>query len=689
MSYQKTKLEIYRQLGGINTKVSPYENGPLEFLQLVNMDFQKPAALTQRWGTTQYIGQTLPGQVQGLFEFIQTSGFSQMVFSHSGGIWAGASTGLQNGLSLTNMGATFYYNVFLTDITYAAVQGFRFNGSLFQTPNFIFRNGATYIIDPIAMDQNRFDAANFVNNMFYTDGSKLLKYEGTTLSYFGLPLATSNGCTANTAGAIGSSLFLAVGSKYYCYISYVNNRGFQSQIFPALSIDLTDANVGITLNGNLGSSFIAPTAIANTPLEYGISSINLWCFAGGASSENFRSSTLPFSYDYRLLGNVAASGSTITNIVFGTSNGGQAFINANPIPPTNNYLSWGFSFSPISSVIGGTNGTFSQSPLASQYLEIYSNRLFIGGFSSAPSTVWFSDTGEPEGIDADWNFEVRTNDGDYITGMKSYNSKLYIFKNESLHELSGDSPDNFYVREVSDEYGLISNRAAVAYKDMMIFLSPQKKVIRFNGSNIEPLSDKIQPILDTMNINAARGTATAVHDQIRNSILIGLPVNGATTNNLTIVYDYLTQAWSTYAGYNPAVYASIRGRLDFQYPFFGDYLGRINNPGATYLSDNGVGISTVIQAPYFHDRNSVTRQYRRLFLDTTPSGITVPININFRQDYGTSIVLNRTMYANMFQNRIDYGIPAKSMSVEFGTFGSSFAFQLNGYTIEHRLQRLV
>ena len=41
--------------GGINTSVSQHNNSPLEFLNITNLDF-RTAALSQGWGSTQYIG---------------------------------------------------------------------------------------------------------------------------------------------------------------------------------------------------------------------------------------------------------------------------------------------------------------------------------------------------------------------------------------------------------------------------------------------------------------------------------------------------------------------------------------------------------------------------------------------------------------------------------------------------------
>jgi hypothetical protein len=79
----KIKSESYNNLGGINTKVSPYLTGPQEFLDLENFDFTRPGSLTKSPGTTLLaLGYTIAtagpsgpvyssatGPITGLFEF--------------------------------------------------------------------------------------------------------------------------------------------------------------------------------------------------------------------------------------------------------------------------------------------------------------------------------------------------------------------------------------------------------------------------------------------------------------------------------------------------------------------------------------------------------------------------------------------------------------------------------------------
>lgn len=81
--------------------------------------------------------------------------------------------------------------------------------------------------------------------------------------------------------------------------------------------------------------------------------------------------------------------------------------------------------------------------------------------------------------------------------------------------------------------------------------------------------------------------------------------------------------------------------------------------------------------------------FRRLYVDAAiPSGSTYDILVNFYTDQGTTAALSMTMTISEFQKRLDFGLPAKDMSVEFVYSEGNF-LKLNGYTIEYRFQRSV
>jgi len=302
------------------------------------------------------------------------------------------------------------------------------------------------------------------------------------------------------------------------------------------------------------------------------------------------------------------------------------------------------------------------------------------------STVWFSEFNEPEHLEADFNFDVKTTDGQPITALKAYNGALLVFKLSSFHILSGDDPSNFQLTQISDQYGCLGNRSVTTYENMLVFLD-RKGVIEYNGANINILSSKVDPIFARMNIQAARDNSSIVYDKQRNQILIDIPVDGSTKANLTLVYDIISKIWTTYSGYNPAISTIVQGELGNKTTFFGGYSGLVSYFGQSFLTDNGVGYTCIAKTGFLADMgHSVSKLFRRLFLDTIPVGSSSAVDINFYQDYGSSIIINRTMYQNPFQSRIEYGISGKAMAIEF-IMGSTYALTLHGFTIEYRFLR--
>lgn len=727
MSNQKVKTEQYANLGGINSKYSPYITGPLEFLDIQNLDFQTPGSLSERWGSTMYFGQTFPGQVNSIHEVSFLSGSSFVVSSYSGGIYYGATTGQNQGMSLMLQSATYQawsYPIGVFGSTAVGGYfdpnislGYEGDGTEIVTAN-VALSTEYFVVSPIVQSDNTLSFASLNNYLFAADGNKFFKFDGVTTTPIGLPPAlqassSSHLQSAGTPGYFGSTFFAHDGSSflitsarghYAVYMSYTNSRGFEGPIWPVAAIN--NERIGASLVGDGGSFYSLVIPIA-TPLMYGISAINTYIYSAGPSTRVGKGGpTSNFGVDLNFWSNYGyvktavtpASGSTFTNISVGSSVGGISLMEANAFPLPDSIFQ---AYKPIgiTAFIGlsltlasnpGYTQQFTWNRALPRYLENYQNRLFLAGFSGTPSTVWFSDLAEPEGYQPDFNFEVRTNDGDFITAMKSYSTRLYLWKQNSFHALSGDNPNNFFLQELSNQYGCINNRCAIVYDDILVFLD-RKGVMMWNGAQLTVLSNKIQPLIDTMQYNAALTAACMVHDKLRNQVLIAIPVNGSTTNNITLVYDYLAGAWTTQKGYTPSAFAQIQGRNNTKNAFYGDLQGRVNWFGASFLSDNGAGFTCTLKTRFLHEMgDSTQKMFRRLFLNTdSPAGGTLVFGINMYQDYGSSVVLGTTIVLSDFQNRIDFGVSGKSLAFELTNIQTSIKLRIHGFTVESRFLRRV
>lgn len=678
MPYKNTPELRYRLFGGLNTKISQYLNSPMEFLTLENLDFQQPGSLTSRWGSTQYFGNSLSGKVTGIYEFNKTTGESYLLVS-SGGTLGGATL---NGFAPLFSGST------------AGTSYFKFWGSTF--------------IDGFSINSFDLDFDTLQDNVFISNQKSFFKSTGPSFYFFGLPRAAYSSLQSvvnpDTIALAQMGVTATAGgfSGYYYYkAAWVNSYGMAGAAPLSYGSAYTDAiqctgftGVAVSLSGGDVSNGTSPSILA--PPNFDITGVAI--FRAGPFASLIISPLL-FSYysdkgatvlfnsglnqtSFYLQGVAGISAKSTAATFIDSTTQGATQMNANIIP-------WNWYLYQMGPTFGLYNTAGTGMTIIPKFVESHDNRLFMAGFSNAPSTYGFSEDSEPEHIEADSFFDVRTQDGQPITAMKEYNGNLMLFKTNSFHQLSTASTDpaNWILTPISTEYGCLGNRAVTTYANMLVFLD-RKGVIQFNGANINILSTKIDPIFQRMNL-ASAGGAVMTYDKQRNQVLCDIPVDGATMNNLTAVYDIINNAWTTYKGYNSAATAIAQGSLSTKQVFYGGYSGLISYFGSSFVSDNGVGFTCVAKSGFFTDLGeSVTKVFRRLFLDSTPVGSSSFIDINLYQDYGSSRVVSSTMMLNSFQSRIDFGVSAKSLSVEF-MCGSTIGLALHGFAVQYRFQRNV
>lgn len=469
----------------------------------------------------------------------------------------------------------------------------------------------------------------FVDFMFMTDGKSFVKWDGMNAALFSAPDGMSG-------FNVGLQIFATIplSGTFIYSAGYITDTGYLTNI----------TNSGFQAINSSG--FITILQGLTVPQGYGITGIAIYRSSPGGQ-DLFLLTTLPISATfYYDTGSI-----TLSNI---------------PQSPSNFFT------------------------LAPRYVELYQNSLFMIGSSQFPSDIFFSDLGQPESIQPTYNFEVNTNNGDFLTGGKFYHNSLYLFKRYSMYRLIGTDPTNFILYDVSDQYGCLSNRSIVVYDDNMLFLD-RKGIAYYNGITPQIISQKVEQTFLTLNEEAAIDQACAVHNRLRNEIWWGIPTNGSTLNNTIIIYDYITNAWSVRNGIMPSSMAVAYGTFDKETVYYGSYSGSINYCSASLFNDSGNSMTFIIQSKFFNMGGpSSTMQYRRLFIDTDPIvGQTVNMTINFRINEQSAIVYTQNIFLDQPQTRLDFGIPAKSMSLEFIVSGSSFPFKLNGFTVEARLQRRV
>lgn len=677
----------YKNLGGINLKASQYEMSTAQFLDLRNLDFDVPNALQKRPGSTYGVGSDkgTSGPIQTLFEFIKLTGESYMVAASDTALFYVAS----NQYTLLSAG----WN----------------NG---QPP----------------------DMLTFVNKLWVANGQSWISWSGNsgaplqaglpvappapldvsggggfTSSYLFNPYGPSNAGGASFFYVNGAQMVVAnpggttVARAIYMAYGYVRNDGYMGPIDfqtqarnivlknPGLNTELTTAaNAwgvgGFTIPSGQGISgialYFAEDTIYNTTEPVPIPGLNSPTRVGelgylvNVAAANYGSYTLKPNADLsRFWLYTIIPGASL----FLTNNGSATYWAATNITFGGTFALYDGAAA-LSSAFSGMPFNFFASYIP-KYLEQNQNVMFYAGFSSAPSDVWFSDLGQPESIQPDSFFEVRTNDGDKVTGLKAFNNQLIITKEKSFSKLIGNSADNFQLVDLSTDFGCLSDRTMLT-KDQTMYWLDRKGILEFTGANWSIASNAIEPVFRRMNLSAAKEKACGIHHVARSQLWWGIPVDGSTQNNLTVVFDYLVGAWTFFDGFNAASFAYAKQQLDSPTVWRGDYSGLIHYTGSSFFSDSGRGITCLAFTRFDQEGGeNQTTLWRRLFLDTATSfGVTGAIRGQVFSDFDTQTVQATFQTAqSAFQSRVELGVPAKAVAAKFSHFSASLPLLINGY----------
>lgn len=610
----------------MNLKKSHYLTEQTEFLSLQNVDCRIVGSLSSFAGNTAYTTQSATSQITGVAYF-------SSYFTPPG----------------SRTLATDRYH--LSDIsggTFASV----FNYTLLNNASpFSFLGGQSVIFGTNGTDSFHYPGAS-VNSSFLFSLPKPYLYQ------------PGFGPGGSSAGIYG---------YFVLYYALVRSDGF---IGPAI-------NATYLLGGSTFVSFTPP----KVPLgifggvstgSWGVSGIQVWYSLSGGTFGGAQSQPLGLTY---LLGfSTPVGGFTI-----GVGLTGFALTTPQPEDFQGTfYFGLGSEQGSSGNNISGTG--------CPNVIETFNNQLFSAGFVLKPSRVVFSDIGQYERSAYENFFDVSPAEPGGVIAMKTYFTQLMVLKTNSIWTLSGTDIDNYTLSQISGEYGGVSKLAVCVWNQRFWFLD-RSGICEFNGANIQTVSNKMQPYFDRMNLNVPPDTAIMLHVKERNEVWCAIPIDGATRNNIIIVYDYLADSWmtrSTPQSLSMLNVLTLDGNK--QSVYYGTFSGTVGNFGNSFIGDNGAAFTSVIQSRFNGDMgHSVEKMFRRLYMDAVVSdGSTFNVAVNLYTNQGSSAAYQTTMTisANAIQNRIDFGLAAKDLSVEF-IYNGDKPLLLNGYTIEYRFQRAV
>lgn len=198
---------------------------------------------------------------------------------------------------------------------------------------------------------------------------------------------------------------------------------------------------------------------------------------------------------------------------------------------------------------GSTAQNLAGSPQNFAILTEHKNRLWAAGVVTNPSRLYYCASLNPE----DWTgsgsgfIDISPDDGDVITGLASHKNELWVFKGPykgSIHRIINDSPADFARKTFITGLGAAGHNTIFKFKDDLGFMWADGSVHSLNATaafgdfSEAALSRDIREWL-VQNINFSQiKHFWAANNEQGGYILFSVAVNGATTNNYTLMMDY-------------------------------------------------------------------------------------------------------------------------------------------------------
>ena len=162
-------------------------------------------------------------------------------------------------------------------------------------------------------------------------------------------------------------------------------------------------------------------------------------------------------------------------------------------------------------------------------------------------------------IYAQYRFNAGT--ADFVVGLHSFaEDTLLVFNRNSIHTIFDTLVlANSKNRLLTNEFGCVARKSIVQVGNQVIFLSDNgvygiQFLDEYNLRGTEtPLSEPINETIKRINKNAWEKSVATYFD---NRYFISVPLDGATSNNAILVYNFLTKQWESVDQVNDANFHS-------------------------------------------------------------------------------------------------------------------------------------
>lgn len=353
---------------------------------------------------------------------------------------------------------------------------------------------------------------------------------------------------------------------------------------------------------------------------------------------------------------------------------------------------------------GTTLSDIGGSPPAGKYVVFRKDRLYVAGVSGAPNRLYFCETGDATTWNTGSNYiDVRSNDGDKITGILPIGDNLVVYKNNSIWLLTGTSASDFFLTEVVAGKGCMAPKSLVADKSIHYFLH-RVGVYAFNGSEAVKISGKIDPEIDGIAPNYFENAAAIIYKE---RYWLSYTGTGQTENKKILIFDARAGfgGWTLFEGINARSFVLWVGADDEGELYYGDSGDGFVWKADVGADDGGSDIETQFTSKNFVFGNIVIFKEAD-YVHVSAENSTVILNVVLSGDHGVSVSLPlafslqgsgvfvwdvaifdtslfSTADVNTFQKPVN-SVRGRGLSISFNEIGSVF-YLLSGLGFEYKV----
>lgn len=331
----------------------------------------------------------------------------------------------------------------------------------------------------------------------------------------------------------------------------------------------------------------------------------------------------------------------------------------------------------LSTVSGAASGVVNSVPTGVDGV-FWLGRLWVAEDGTNNGYIRHSEFGKPTTFDLSLGYLV--NPSDEVTRIFPwFNVGLIVFQKNSIWGLGIDQAnfdplifDSTQIELLNSEIGCIAGKS-VSQSGQDIFFLSRFGVMRLSKTARDqaigraiPISDRIESTIQRINWSAASVACGVTFD---NLYLLAVPVDGASYNNLVLVYDIREDAWCQYSGWYAGDWKRVQFPGEAEKLYFGtSQLAGASAAGEVYEAfsdsgtDAGLGGATLdldgqIDTPRYDwgttDRKKLLR-YIDVFTDGQSGGVLEIYAAPDNDDFS----LMASVTVNVDQLTLPFSLPA-------------------------------